>query len=74
MALADNEGGLWRICSSDTLYVHEKMVKMVRWAVDEKTFSYNCYEVNARRFPKGAAEEVAQINVDLLNHNTEIQE
>ena len=35
---------------------------------DEKAFNYDCYEVNARRFPKGSAEEVAQINVDMLQH------
>ena len=33
---------------------------------DEKAFNYDCYEVNARRYPKGAAEEVANINVSML--------
>jgi hypothetical protein len=33
---------------------------------DEKAFNYDCYEVNARRFPKGSAEEVAQTNVAML--------
>lgn len=33
---------------------------------DEKAFHYDCYEVNARRYPKGAAEEVANINVTML--------
>ena len=33
---------------------------------DEKAFNYDCYEVNARTFPKGAAEAVAKQNVDML--------
>lgn len=33
---------------------------------DEKAFDYDCYEVNARRFPKGASEEVANIHVEML--------
>ena len=33
---------------------------------DEKAFDYDCYEVNARRYPKGAAEAVAKINVQML--------
>ncbi len=33
---------------------------------DENAFHYDCYEVNARRFPKGSAEEVAQANVAML--------
>lgn len=34
---------------------------------DEKAFNYDCYEVNARRFPKGAAEEIANMHVAMLN-------
>lgn len=34
---------------------------------DEKAFRYDCYEVNARRFPRGAAEEIAQLHVDMLH-------
>ena len=41
---------------------------------DEKAFDYDCYEVNARRFPKGSAEEVACINVDMLKELKEEQE
>lgn len=33
---------------------------------DEKAFGYDCYEVNARRYPVGAAEEVANLNVSML--------
>ena len=33
---------------------------------DEKAFGYDCYEVNARRFPKGSAEEIANIHVQML--------
>ena len=40
---------------------------------DEKAFHYDCYEVNARRFPKGAAEEVAQIDVEMLTNLKEEQ-
>jgi len=36
VAMADSDGGLWLIYSSDTLYVHEKMVALVREAVNEK--------------------------------------
>ena len=36
VAMADNKGALWLIYSSDTLYVHEKMVELVREAVNEK--------------------------------------
>ena len=41
---------------------------------DEKAFNYDCYEVNARRFPKGAAEEVADIDVDMLKKLKEEQQ
>ena len=41
---------------------------------DEKAFNYDCYEVNARRFPKGAAEEVADIDVDMLKKLKEKQQ
>lgn len=33
---------------------------------DEKAFGYDCYEVNARRFPKGTSEEIARLHVRLL--------
>ena len=36
VALADDTGALWLIYSSDTLYVQEKMVALVREAVHEK--------------------------------------
>lgn len=37
------------------------------YIADEKAFAYDCYEVNSRRFPKGAAEEIAATHVTLLN-------
>lgn len=37
------------------------------YIADEKAFGYDCYEVNSRRFPKGAAEEIASTHVALLN-------
>lgn len=40
---------------------------------DEKAFDYDRYEVNARRYPKGAAEEVAQNNVNMLHQLKEEQ-
>lgn len=40
---------------------------------DEKAFNYDCYEVNARRFPKGSAEEVAQCDVEMLKQLKEEQ-
>lgn len=33
---------------------------------DDNAFNYDCYEVNARRFPRGSAEEVARRNVQML--------
>jgi len=37
------------------------------YIADEKAFGYDCYEVNSRRFPKGAAEEIAATHVKLLH-------
>ena len=36
------------------------------YLADEKAYAYNCYEVNARRFSKGVAEDVAQKLVEML--------
>ena len=33
---------------------------------DKNAFGYDCYEVNARRFPVGAAEDIAETHVKLL--------
>ena len=40
---------------------------------DDKAFNYDCYEVNARCYARGSAEEVAQRNVALLKHIKEEQ-
>lgn len=40
---------------------------------DEKAFNYECYEVTARRFPRGSAEEVARENVKMLTALKEAQ-
>ena len=36
------------------------------YMADENTFQYDVYEVNTRRFAKGAAEELARNFVDML--------
>ena len=33
---------------------------------DDQAFDYDCYEVNARRFGRGVAEEIVQTHVDIL--------
>lgn len=39
---------------------------------DEKAFGYDCYEVNARRFAKGVAEDIVQEHVSLLRELKQI--